>query len=77
MINFLTFTGVIIEYSNCFVERTCHKLSSSGSKINVCNWTNMILVDNFGFVHFPDVEGVGVSVVTASCDVNGLDWIEG
>ena len=54
------------------VKRAGHKLLPMRSKVNAQHCIHMVLVDEFGFIHFPHIEGIAVSILVANHKVDGL-----
>lgn len=77
-----TLSTVAIEDSHGFVETTGDKLFSCRRVVDVNTWlriflhgADVVFVDRLDLVELPDVEGVGVSVLTSRCEVEGFLWV--
>lgn len=72
MVYFPAFARETGEYADCLVKRAGHKLLPVRSKVDAQHCIHMVLVDEFGFIHFPHIEGIAVSVLVANHKVDGL-----
>ena len=76
MVNITASSFLIPEYPYRLIKRPSHKLSPCWWIFNVGNSSNMIFVNIFGSIHFPNIKGIQVRIFTANCDVDGLDRIK-
>ena len=76
MVNLSASTLIVLEHSDCTIERPCDKLPTGWGKVNVSNCTDVVLVDNLCLVHSSEIETVTVGVVISHSEVDRFQWVE-
>ena len=61
--------------SDSFVETWCHEFSARGSKINIKNGRNVILVYHLGLLGFSKVKSVAIGILVSDNEVHWFLWI--
>jgi hypothetical protein len=77
MVDFFASTRIIIKDSYSSIKRSRNKLSSSWWIIEVCHCTNMIFMNSFSLIHFPQVESITIRIIISNRKIYWLNRIKG